>query len=47
MKHGPLALIEEGLPVIVVAPKDKYFEKNTFEYAGGNSRGGKIFFLTQ
>ena len=25
MKHGPLALIEEGLPVIVVAPKDKYF----------------------
>ena len=27
MKHGPLALIEEGLPVIVIAPKDKYFEK--------------------
>ena len=27
MKHGPLALIEEGLPVIIVAPKDKYFEK--------------------
>jgi len=27
MKHGPLALIEEGLPVIILAPKDKYFEK--------------------
>ena len=27
MKHGPLALIEDGLPVIVLAPKDKYFEK--------------------
>ena len=27
MKHGPLALIEEGLPVIVIAPKDKYYEK--------------------
>jgi len=27
MKHGPLALIEEGLPVVIIAPKDKYFEK--------------------
>ena len=27
MKHGPLALIEEGLPVIIIAPNDKYFEK--------------------
>ena len=27
MKHGPLALIEEGLPVIILAPKDKYFER--------------------
>ena len=29
MKHGPLALIEEGLPVIVIAPKGKYFEKQS------------------
>ena len=27
MKHGPLALIEEGLPVIIIAPKDRYFKK--------------------
>ena len=27
MKHGPLALIEEGLPVVILAPKDRYFEK--------------------
>ena len=27
MKHGPLALIEDGLPVVVIAPKDKHFEK--------------------
>ena len=27
MKHGPLALIEDGLPVIIIAPKDKYFGK--------------------
>ena len=26
MKHGPLALIEEGLPVIVIAPNDRYYE---------------------
>ena len=32
MKHGPLALIEDGLPVIVLAPEDKYFE-NTLKYA--------------
>ena len=27
MKHGPLALIEEGIPVVVLAPRDKYYEK--------------------
>ena len=37
MKHGPLALIEEGLPVIVIAPKDKYYE-NSFKYAGSYSK---------
>ena len=28
MKHGPLALIEEGLPVIVIAPKDRFLKKH-------------------
>ena len=46
MKHGPLALIEEGLPVIVVAPKDKYFEKTLSNMQEVIARGGKIFFLT-
>ncbi len=46
MKHGPLALIEEGLPVIVVAPKDKYFEKTLSNMQEVISRGGKIFFIT-
>ena len=27
MKHGPLALIEEGMPVVVLAPRDKYYKK--------------------
>ena len=46
MKHGPLALIEEGLPVIVVAPKDKYFEKTLSNMQEVIARGGKIFFIT-
>ena len=34
MKHGPLALIEEGMPVVVLAPRDNYYKKtisNIFE----------------
>ena len=46
MKHGPLALIEDGLPVIVIAPKDKYFEKTLSNMQEVIARGGKIFFLT-
>ena len=45
MKHGPLALIEDGLPVIVIAPKDKYFEKTLSNMQEVIARGGKIFFL--
>ncbi len=46
MKHGPLALIEEGLPVIVVAPKDRYFEKTLSNMQEVIARGGKILFIT-
>ena len=46
MKHGPLALIEEGLPVIVIAPKDKYFEKTLSNMQEVIARGGKIVFIT-
>ena len=42
MKHGPLVLIEEGLPVIVLAPRDKYFEK-LFKYARSYSKRRKNF----
>ena len=45
MKHGPLALIEEGLPVIVIAPKDKYFEKTISNMQEVIARGGKILLL--
>ena len=46
MKHGPLALIEEGLPVVVIAPKDKYYEKTLSNMQEVIARGGKIFFIT-
>ncbi len=46
MKHGPLALIEEGLPVIVIAPKDRYFEKTLSNMQEVIARGGKILFFT-
>ena len=46
MKHGPLALIEEGLPVIVLAPRDKYFEKTLSNMQEVIARGGKILFIT-
>ncbi len=46
MKHGPLALIEEGLPVIVIAPKDKYYEKTLSNMQEVIARGGKIFLIT-
>ena len=46
MKHGPLALIEEGLPVIVIAPDDRYYEKTLSNTQEVIARGGKIFFIT-
>ena len=46
MKHGPLALIEEGLPVIIIAPKDKYYEKTLSNMQEVIARGGKILFIT-
>ena len=46
MKHGPLALIEDGLPVVVLAPKDKYFEKTVSNMQEVIARGGKVFLVT-
>ena len=46
MKHGPLALIEEGLPVVVLAPKDRYFEKSISNMQEVIARGGKVLLIT-
>ena len=46
MKHGPLALIEDGMPVIVLAPKDRFFEKTISNMQEVISRGGKVLMIT-
>jgi len=46
MKHGPLALIEEGLPVVVLAPKDRYFEKTISNMQEVIARGGKVLLIS-
>jgi glucosamine--fructose-6-phosphate aminotransferase (isomerizing) len=42
MKHGPIALIDEELPVVVLAPRDKLYEKIVTNIQEVNSRGGKV-----
>ena len=46
MKHGPLALIEEGLPVVILAPRDRYFEKTISNMQEVIARGGKVILVT-
>ena len=46
MKHVPLALIEEGLPVVILAPKDRYYEKTISNMQEVIARGGKVIMIT-
>jgi len=46
MKHGPLALIEEGLPVVILAPKDRYFDKTISNMQEVIARGGKVLLIS-
>jgi len=46
MKHGPLALIEEGLPVVILAPQDRYFEKTISNMQEVIARGGKVILIS-
>ena len=46
MKHGPLALIEKDLPVVILAPKDRYFEKTISNMQEVIARGGKVILIT-
>ena len=46
MKHGPIALIDEAVPVIVLAPSDRWFEKTMSNVQEAIARGGKVIFLS-
>jgi glutamine---fructose-6-phosphate transaminase (isomerizing) len=46
LKHGPIALIDETMPVIVIAPHDRVFEKTESNMEEVAARGGKIVLLT-
>ncbi len=46
LKHGPIALIDENVPVIVVAPEDELFEKTVSNMQEVAARGGQIVLIS-
>ena len=46
MKHGPLALIEDGMPVVVIAPRDEYYKKTMSNMQEVIARGAKVLLIT-
>ncbi len=46
MKHGPIALIDDGVPVIVIAPTDDLFEKTASNIQEVMARGGRVIFFS-
>lgn len=45
MKHGPIALIDEMVPVIVIAPSDELFDKTASNLQEVVARGGRVIFI--
>jgi len=46
LKHGPIALIDENMPVIVIAPRDDLFDKTVSNMQEVAARGGKIILVS-
>src|SRR6202035_4294443 len=46
LKHGPIALIDETMPVIVIAPHDRVFDKTVSNMQEVAARGGRIILVT-
>ena len=46
LKHGPIALIDEEMPVVVIAPHDRIFEKTVSNMQEVAARGGRIILMT-
>ncbi|MDW9390870.1 glutamine--fructose-6-phosphate transaminase (isomerizing) [Sinorhizobium meliloti] len=46
LKHGPIALIDENMPVIAIAPHDRFFDKTVSNMQEVAARGGRIILIT-
>ncbi|MDD3288445.1 MAG: glutamine--fructose-6-phosphate transaminase (isomerizing) [Alphaproteobacteria bacterium] len=46
MKHGPIALIDENMPIVVLSPHDRLFEKTASNIQEVSARGGKIILFS-
>ncbi len=46
LKHGPIALIDENMPVVVIAPYDRIFEKTVSNMQEVAARGGRIILIS-
>jgi glucosamine--fructose-6-phosphate aminotransferase (isomerizing) len=46
MKHGPIALIDENMPIVLLAPKDQVYEKVVSNMMEVRARGGKVLLFT-
>jgi glucosamine--fructose-6-phosphate aminotransferase (isomerizing) len=46
LKHGPIALVDENVPIIVMAPRDNLFEKTVSNMQEVMARGGKVLLIT-
>ena len=46
MKHGPIALLDEQVPVVVIAPSDGLFEKSISNMQEVMARGAKVILIT-
>ena len=46
LKHGPIALVDDNVPVIIVAPRDNLFEKTVSNMQEVAARGGQIIMIT-
>ncbi len=46
LKHGPIALVDEDTPIIILAPYDSYYEKSASNMSEVMARGGQVVFIT-
>ena len=46
LKHGPIALVDDKTPIVILAPYDSYFEKSASNMSEVMARGGQVVFIT-